>query len=82
MFSCILVILVGLASFLIGVIRASAQVEDSLFVSIALPPGVPSESVQVSYQLVVAFGGYGGYAARQFGVTSYRIPAGVFCALC
>ena len=74
MFRCILVILVGLGSFLIGATRAPAQAEDLPSVSIVLPTSVPSESVQISYYLVGGFGGYRGYVARQFGVTSYQIP--------
>src|SRR5206468_2212918 len=41
---------------------------------IALPQDVRSENVQISYYLVGPFGGYGGYAAKQSGVTSYQIP--------
>ena len=77
MFRCILVILVGAASLLLWTTRTPAQADDLPFVSIALPPNVPSESVQISYFLVGPFGGYGGYAAQQFNVTSYQIPATV-----
>jgi hypothetical protein len=77
MFRCILVMLVGAASLLIWTTRTLAQADDMPFVSIALPPNVPSESVQISYHLVGPFGGYGGYAAQQFNVTSYQIPTTV-----
>lgn len=73
MFRCILATLVGLASFLIGATRAPSQADDLPSVSIILPPKVPSENVQIAYYLVGPFGGYGAYAARQFGVTSYQI---------
>jgi hypothetical protein len=74
MFRCLLVILVGVASFLIGTMRTPAQADDLPFVSIVLPQDVPSENVQISYHLVGPFGGYGGYAAQQFGASSYQIP--------
>jgi len=77
MFRSGLVILVGAASLLIWTTRTPAQADDLPFVSIALPPSVPSESVQVSYFLVGPFGGYGGYVAQQFNVTSYQIPTTV-----
>ncbi len=73
MFRCILVILLGVASFL-DPSRTPAQADDLSFVSIALPQDVRSENVQISYYLVGPFGGYGGYAAKQSGVTSYQIP--------
>lgn len=75
MFRCILVILAGAASLLIRTTRTPAKADDLPFVSIALPSNVPSESVQISYFLIGPFGGYGGYAAQQFNVTSYQIPA-------
>ena len=77
MFRSGLVILVGAASLLIWTTRTPAQADDLPFVSIALPPSVPSESVQVSYFLVGPFGGCGGYVAQQFNVTSYQIPTTV-----
>jgi hypothetical protein len=73
MFRCILVILLGVAFFL-DPSRTPAQADGLSFVSIALPQDIPSESVQISYYLVGPFGGYGGYAAKQSGVTSYQIP--------
>src|ERR1700745_3542449 len=76
MFRSILVILLCVASFLDST-RTPAQADDLKFVSIALPQNVPSDTVQISYHLVGPFGGYSGYAAQQFGVTSYRIPTAV-----
>jgi hypothetical protein len=70
MFRCILVILLGVASCL----QATPNADDLPFVSIALPQDVPSDVVQISYYSVGPFGGYGGYAAQQFGVNSYQIP--------
>jgi hypothetical protein len=73
MFRCILVILLGVASFL-GTTQTPAQTDDLPVVSIALPRNVPSETVQISYFLVGPFGGHGGYAAQRTGVHSYEIP--------
>jgi|SRR5919109_67247 hypothetical protein len=67
-------ILVSIASILMGAMRVPALAKDLPFVSIALPPNVPSESVQIAYYLVGPFGGYGGYGMQQFGVHSYQIP--------
>ena len=54
--------------------HSPVQADDLPLVSITLPPNVPSHTVQISYFLVGPFGGYGGYAAQQFNVTSYQIP--------
>jgi hypothetical protein len=70
MFRCILVIFLGVASCL----QATPNADDLPFVSIALPQDVPPDVVQISYYSVGPFGGYGGYAAQQFGVNSYQIP--------
>jgi hypothetical protein len=59
MFRCILVILIGSASFLIVATRTPAQADDVPFVSIELPQDIPSENVQISYHLRGPFGGYG-----------------------
>jgi hypothetical protein len=71
---CILVVLVGIAALLTGTTQTPARAEDSLSVSISLPPDFPSETVQISYFLIGSFGGYGGYAAQRTGVHSYEIP--------
>lgn len=73
MFRSILVILPGVASFL-QTTRRPAQADDLPFVFIALPQNVPSETVEISYHLVGPFGGYGGYAAQQVGVTLIGFP--------
>ena len=75
MVRCISVILVGMVGLLPCTTQTPTQADDSHFVSVSLPPHVPSETVQISYYLVGPFGGYGSYAVRQFGVRSYQIPA-------
>ena len=64
MFRCILVILVSIVAFLQPKAGTTEPADDFPFVSTALPPNVPSESVQVSYNLVGPFGGRGGYAGE------------------
>jgi hypothetical protein len=73
MFRRILVILFGMGSCL-GSTRTPAQADHLPFVSIALPPNIPSETVQISYFLVGPFGGHGGYTAKRTSVHSYEIP--------
>lgn len=44
-------------------------------VSISLPTGVASETVQIVYQMTGPFGGYGGYVKPQRDLRSYQIEA-------
>ena len=75
MVRCVLVILLGMVALLPCLTRTPMHADDSRFVSISLPPNVPSETVQISYYLVGPFGGQGGYVVQQVGVSSYQIPA-------
>ena len=75
MVRCVLVILLGMVALLPCLTRTPMHADDSRFVSISLPPNVPSETVQISYYLVGPFGGYGSYVVQQVGVSSYQIPA-------
>ena len=67
-----------MASLLIVLLSLLAQTPKTASflpsVSVSLPPGVLSETVQISYFLVGPFGGYGGYVAQRAGVHSYEIP--------
>lgn len=73
MFRRILVILLGVTSCL-QTTPTRKKADDLPLVSIGLPQDVPSDTVQISYHLIGPFGGRGGYAVQQFGVTSYQIP--------
>jgi len=46
-------------------------------VSVLLPPSVPSETVQIAYQLAGPFGGVGGYAGPKPDLQSYEIDTSV-----
>lgn len=70
-------ILASIAGLLTGTGQTTAQTGDSPFISILLPPSVPSETVQISYFLRGSFGGYGDYVRSKSDVTSYEVPATV-----
>ena len=74
MIRCAFAILLGMATLPPAVQELSKAVV-SPSVSISLPPGIPSETVQISYFLVGPFGGYGGYTEQRAGLHSYEISA-------
>jgi hypothetical protein len=43
------------------------------YVAVTLPSDIPSESIQIAYQLVGPFGGFSSYAKQIAGANSYRI---------
>ena len=46
-------------------------------ITLNLPPGIASESVQINYFMLGPFGGYGGYVTRERGRVPYDVPASV-----
>jgi len=70
-------ILLGLAGSRYLAAAQPSGPENSPSVSLTIPSGVASETIQISYFLVGAFGGYGGRLDRQAGVQSYQIRASV-----
>lgn len=70
-------ILLGLAGARYLAVAQPSRQENSPSVSLTIPQGIPSETVQISYFLVGAFGGSGGRLDRQPGVQSYQIRASV-----
>lgn len=68
-------------ALLIGVVPAAA-VQDSASqqpaaITLSLPTGIPSETVQINYFMIGPFGGYGGIVRKEKGRTSYDIVASV-----
>lgn len=45
--------------------------------TVLLPPDIPSETVQVSYELTGPFGGYGGYTDPAPNLNFYKIAASI-----
>jgi len=43
-------------------------------ITLNLPPGIASESVQINYFMLGPFGGYGGYVTRERGRVPYDVP--------
>lgn len=71
----IFLIVITVAALVNGATQTPTHGEASPFVSILLPPTIPSEKVQVSYLLAGPFGGRGGYVSPRANVHSYEIPA-------
>ncbi|MGI4831006.1 MAG: hypothetical protein ACRYFU_22875 [Janthinobacterium lividum] len=44
-------------------------------ITLAIPPVVPSETVQIKYFMTGQFGGYGGFVRAEKGLTAYSITA-------
>jgi hypothetical protein len=68
-------ILLGLASAQAPVWQASLIPSSPPSVSVLLPPSVPSETVQIAYQLTGPFGAYGTYTGPLPDLQSYEIDA-------
>lgn len=68
-----LAVIVGLAVLPSLAAQTSPSPKISPSVSVALPPNVPSETVQIAYYLIGPFGGYESYTDKKAGVHSYEI---------
>ncbi len=68
-------ILVGVASVQLLVAVAASHPNSAPSVSILLPDGIPSETVQIAYYLIGPFGGYEAYTEPKAGLHLYEIEA-------
>jgi hypothetical protein len=57
--------------------QADPRHETAPSVSVSLPAGIPSETVQIVYHMVGPFGGSGGYTEQRADLHSYEIAASV-----
>lgn len=77
MLYCVLAILLAMTASRSPAVQAPSDSTPSPSVSISLPQGIPSETVQIAYHMYGPFGGYGGYARQEAGQRSYTIAASV-----
>lgn len=66
-------ILIGALALLAGAANGVAQAQELGRWTIKLPQNLASETVEVRYFLVGAFGGYGGYVKQERGVHAYVV---------
>ena len=68
-------------AFLIGVVPAAAgqdsASQQTAAITLFLPTGIPSETIQINYFMTGPFGGYEGIVTKEKGRTSYGIVASV-----
>ncbi len=70
----------GIVLFLSTGLLAISQAIDSQgspTIRLYLPPGIPSNSVQINYFMTGPFGGYGGFVTPESGRSAYEIVAAV-----
>src|SRR5580700_9297590 len=75
MMCCIFLGLLVMSALLPLRAHIDSKQHDFPSVSVLLPADIPSETVQISYFLIGAFGGYGDYTKQQPGLRLYEIPA-------
>jgi hypothetical protein len=75
MMRCIFLGLLVMSALLPLRAHIDSKQHDFPSVSVLLPADIPSETVQISYFLIGAFGGYGDYTKQEPGLRSYEIPA-------